>query len=215
MSIPLTFSWHEPVSAPFLEPMEPREFVDGEWRPKHPDSPPDYYPYRDGHEFIDGEWVEKHMSVESDYISLKLGSAMLQHALASKAGRVQGSKCGFQCFPDDPKRIRLPDVTFIRANRVTADVYSSGNCPVVPDIAAEVISPNDEAEALAVKVHQYLVAGVQLVWLIYPKPKAIWVLRSNGTGGWLSGSALLSGEDILPGFTIALETLFAKDVTTP
>ena len=44
------------------------EFVDGQWRPKHPDAPPDKYLYREGHEFVDGAWVEKHMSVESDHV---------------------------------------------------------------------------------------------------------------------------------------------------
>jgi Uma2 family endonuclease len=151
------------------------------------------------------------MSVESDYIGLKLASAMLRHVEPTKAGRVQGPDCGFQCFRDDPKRIRFPDATFIKASRVTAEVRKAGNCPIAPDVAAEVISPNDLAQELSVKVHQYLAAGVQLIWLVFPRTRAVWVLRANGTGAWLAGSESLGGEEVMPGFAISLDTLFAEE----
>lgn len=212
MNAPLSIDWTGPVSIPALEGPERCEFVDGEWRPKHPPSPPNRYLYRRGHEFVDGQWVEQPMSVESDYFGLKLGSAMLQHALATKAGRVEGSTCGYQCFSDDVRRIRLPDASFIRAERLTPEIKRAGNCPIAPDIAAEVISPNDGADELATKAHEYLRAGVQLVWLIFPKPRAVWILRANGTAHWLCGdSAVLTGEEVLPGFSISLDTLFADD----
>jgi Uma2 family endonuclease len=211
MNMPLTLpSLPDPVVGPF-EVKEGYEFVDGRWRPKHPDHPPDYYPYRDGHEFVDGQWVEQHMSVRSDSVSVNLVTSLITYARQRKAGRVQGSKAGYQCFPDDPRRVRLPDASFIAAARVTQAVRDAGNCPIAPDFAAEVVSPNDEATGLNRKVHEYFAAGVRLLWLIFPDNRSVWVLRSNGTGGWAIGSGELSGEEVMPGFNMSLDALFAED----
>ena len=211
MNMPLTLPGPAPTEFPPSRNMEGCEFVDGDWRPRHPDNPPNHYPYRDNHEFVDGEWVELHMSMRSDYVGGTLFAALRDYTRRTKAGRAQNCKCGYQCFPDDPRRVRLPDASFIVAARVTQEVRDAGNCPIAPDFAAEVISPNDEASALNRKVHEYLAAGVRLVWLVYPETKSVWVLRANGTGVWFRGAGELSGDDLMPGFTITLDTLFAED----
>jgi Uma2 family endonuclease len=125
-------------------------------------------------------------------------------------GVCQWSDAAYQCFPNAPKQIRKPDVWFIRAERMTKEVWDSGNSPIAPDFAAEVISPNDEAEDVNRKVHEYLSVGVRLIWVIYPQTKTAWVFRANGTGSWLTGSAELDGEDVIPGFKVALDSLFPK-----
>ena len=50
-----------------------------------------------------------------------------------------------------------------------------------------------------------------MIWLVYPDTKSAWILRANGSGAWFAGTGELSGEDIIPGFTITLDTLFAED----
>jgi Uma2 family endonuclease len=211
MNMPLTLPGPHPADVPVPDDIDGCEFVDGRWQPKHPDHPPDYYPYRDGHEFVDGQWVEQHMSMRSDLVGINLGAALRDYSRRTKAGRVQSSKAGYQCFPDDPRRVRLPDPSFIAAARVTQEVRDAGNCPIAPDFAAEVVSPNDEATALNRKVHEYLAVRVRLLWLIFPESRSVWVLRSNGAGAWVAGTGELSGEEVMPGFTISLDTLFAED----
>ena len=211
MNMPLTLPRPEAEEAIPPDDVEGCEFVDGEWREKHSDTPPNYYPYRDNHEFVDGEWVELKMSVRSDYVGGTLYAALRDYTRRSKAGRAQNSKCGYQCFPDDPRRIRIPDASFIVAARVTDDVRDAGNCPIAPDFAGEVISPNDDATVVNRKVHEYFSAGVRLVWLVYPATKSVWVMRANGTGNWFAGAGEIAGEDVMPGFQISLETLFAED----
>lgn len=211
MNMPLTLPGPHPADVPVPDDIDGCEFVDGRWQPKHPDHPPDYYPYRDGHEFVDGQWVEQHMSMRSDLVGGNLFSALLGHVRQTKAGRVQNSKAGYQCFRDDPRRVRLPDASFIAAARVTQEVRDAGNCPIAPDFAAEIVSPNDEAPALNRKAHESFAAGVRLLWLVYPETRSVWVLRGNGSGAWVIGAGDLSGEDVIPGFTITLDTLFAEE----
>jgi Uma2 family endonuclease len=192
------------------EDVEGSEFVDGQWRPKHPAVWVDREHDRHGAEFVDGEWREKTVSVQADAVIVNLLTALRSHARAAKSGRVQGPECGYQCFPDDPRRVRKPDASFIAAGRLAADQLQ-GNARIAPDMAAEVTSPNDNLQELNRKVTEYLAVGVKHIWLIFPLTRTVWVLRADGTGGWVAGSGQLSGEGVIPNFALALDSLFAED----
>jgi Uma2 family endonuclease len=65
--------------------------------------------------------------------------------------------------------VRRPDVAYIRANRLQNVDLEQVPLPFGPDIAIEIVSKNDRADDLLLKVSQYLHAGAQAVWLLYPK----------------------------------------------
>ncbi|MGH9328786.1 MAG: Uma2 family endonuclease [Terriglobia bacterium] len=65
--------------------------------------------------------------------------------------------------------VRRPDVVFIRAERLTGMDLDQSPFPVAPDLAIEIVSKNDRADDLMIKVSQYLRAGAEAVWLLYPK----------------------------------------------
>ena len=48
-----------------------------------------------------------------------------------------------------------------------------------PDLAVEVISPNDLATEIDQKVAEYLGAGVPLVWVVHPEARAVRVHRAS------------------------------------
>jgi Uma2 family endonuclease len=64
--------------------------------------------------------------------------------------------------------VRRPDVAFIRANRVKGIDLDQSPFPVAPDLVIEIVSKNDRADDLMLKVSQYLEAGAKAVWLMYP-----------------------------------------------
>lgn len=64
--------------------------------------------------------------------------------------------------------VRRPDVAFIRNQRLEGIDLDRIPLLVAPDIAIEIVSKNDRADDLILKVQQYLQAGVQGVWLLYP-----------------------------------------------
>jgi Uma2 family endonuclease len=86
---------------------------------------------------------------------------------ARKLGRVI-SEMDFQLGEDT---IRRPDVAFISAARLEGADLERVPLPVAPDLVIEIVSPNDRAADLLVKVFQYRAAGSKAVWLFYPNTR--------------------------------------------
>ena len=82
---------------------------------------------------------------------------------------------------------------------------------MVPDLAVEVVSPTDRAEAGLDKVREYFEAGVQLVWVIYPKLRVVHVFESFTRIRVLTRADDLDGGALLPGFRLPLATLFEDE----
>lgn len=110
--------------------------------------------------------------------------------------------------PEDPDRVRRPDLSFISIDRLNPDNEPEGYCDVVPDLAVEVISPNDRAYEIAEKVDEYLRAGVKLVWVVMPPNRSIEVRRIDGSCDLLTEGDELSGEDVVPGLKCAVSDIF-------
>ncbi len=79
---------------------------------------------------------------------------------------------------------------------------------VVPDLAVEVVSPTDKADALLEKVEEYFLAGVLQVWVVYPRRRVVHVFESFTRISVIAEGQELNGGTILPGFRLPLSTLF-------
>src|SRR5262249_1904635 len=110
---------------------------------------------------------------------------------------------------DDPKRVRKPDGSFVRKGRLPGDRPPRGHVQIPPDLAFEVVSPNDLAEDVNAKVLEFLRAGVRLLWVLYPKTRCVQVFRQAGSASDLSEGEELGGGDVLPGFTCRVDEIFA------
>ncbi len=162
-----------------------------------------------GHyELIDGELKERNVRVLSSIVAVNMSTSLRVHCARSGAGDVLDSECGYRCFPWKPRRVRRADVSFIRAGRLTDEVISEGDCSIPPDLAVEVISPNDLASELNLKIEEYLRAGVRLVWVVDPEVRTVEVYRGDGTTQRLRENDRLSGEDVLVGFECQIASLF-------
>jgi Uma2 family endonuclease len=160
------------------------------------------------YELVDGNFVERNMSSLSSWVSGELHGLLRNHCRADDLGTTWPADNGFQCFPDAPGKVRKPDVSFIRRERFATDELSEGYIRIPPDLAVEVISPNDLAWEVEAKVEEYLRAGVPLVWVIDPHTRTVRVHRADGTAGRLRQEDDLSGEDVIPGFRCAVRDLF-------
>jgi Uma2 family endonuclease len=67
--------------------------------------------------------------------------------------------------------VRRPDVAFISKERLEGVDLDQSPLPVAPDLAIEIVSKNDRADDLMLKVSQYLEAGAKAVWLMYPNTR--------------------------------------------
>lgn len=126
---------------------------------------------------------------------------------------VGGVELGYRIpLAEDGNRNRIPDWSLVSYERWTKDRPHSltGNFrDVVPDIAAEVVSPTDPADELLVKVREYLRGGVRLVWVVYPAVREVHAYRPGAREVRVSfADDELDAGDVLPGFRAAVGPLF-------
>ena len=163
---------------------------------------------REGYELVNGVWVEKPMGTKSAIVGANLSFAVKGFVRAQKLGYVLGAEGTYRLFPNQPKLTRKPDVSFVLASRVKPGDIPDGDWKIYPDLAAEVVSPNDTADGLETKLDEYLRAGVRLVWVVYIPTRNVWAYRPDGTARLYRATDTLPGEDVLPGFTVPVAELF-------
>lgn len=168
-------------------------------------------------EIVNGELLERAMGWESEWIGVNLLGLLWSHCQQTQCGWVNGANAGYQCFrqavPDDPHRVRKPDVSFIARERLRREEMPTGHCDIVPDLVAEVISPNDLYYEVNEKVDEYLRAGVRLVWMLDPCTRSIRVHRADGSLQDLHVSDELTGELVVTGFRSTVRAIFDVPVT--
>jgi Uma2 family endonuclease len=176
-----------------------------------PYTPEDLLTMPDGHRYdlIDGNLVERGMGAEAGLIAAKIIQLLLEYVDANELGFVYSSECGYQIFPGRPKLVRFPDCSYIARGRLPDDRTPPGHIRVAPDLAVEVVSPNDTAYEVEQKIEEYLGAGVKLAWVVYPNTQRVWVVR-GGAVARLGVNDELSGSDVIPGFACRVAQLFAN-----
>jgi len=167
--------------------------------------------YRKGCEFVDGRWIEKNGSMFSDRVGLNLIGALIEYVRPRRLGRVQGPLCGYRCFPNEALRVRVPDVSFVTVSRFAQVSPDQAQLYIPPDFIAEIICEHDLAEFLEEKIQDFLSVGTKLVWTVFPRQRLVMVRRPNDRIMDIARNGELTCGDIIPGFTISLDTLFADD----
>ena len=125
----------------------------------------------------------------------------------TRLGFVYDSSTGFR-LPSGA--VRSPDVAWVSADRRNALTSEQRRkfMPLCPDFLIELVSESDSQKATEDKLTEYMANGCQLGWLINPKTQTVKAYRANGSIDVLDGfDKTLSGEDVLPGFTLALTLL--------
>src|SRR4051812_38835109 len=165
-------------------------------------------PDEKNYELVDGHLVERNMSALSSWVAGRLYRHLDTHVDEQQLGWAFPEGTGYQCFPAAPDKVRKPDVSFIRSDRFPADAWTEGYLSIPPDLAVEVISPNDLAWEVDQKVAEYFGVGVPLVWVVHPEARAVRVHRVAGPVSWLREQDQLEGENILPGFHCRVSAIF-------
>lgn len=157
------------------------------------------------YEIVAGQPEEKEMGgARHGGVGTRLAAELWMHVKTHKLGGVYGPDTTFQIGKNE----RLPDVSFVAAARIPADGEPEGIWPIPPDLAVEIISPNDLYEKINSKVREYFMAGVGQVWLISPEHKTVTIHQSPTQAEILSEADELIGDDILSGFHCPLSELF-------
>jgi Uma2 family endonuclease len=80
--------------------------------------------------------------------------------------------------------------------------------PIPPDLAVEVVSPNDHYSRVQGKVREYLRVGVRMIWVVDPQDSSVTVYRSQRQVQILFENDVLDGEEVVPGFSCPVAQLF-------
>jgi Uma2 family endonuclease len=157
----------------------------------------------DGYELVDGELVEVKMGARSSWVGGQLIGLLSPFCGKNALGWVWPADLVYRCFANR-RTARKPDVSFIRRGRLPNEELPEGDLGLAPDLAVEVVSPNDTVYELDTKVEEYLAAGVRLVWVINPNSRLAVIHRLDGTMTKVRQDQELSGEDVVQGFRCVL-----------
>jgi Uma2 family endonuclease len=127
------------------------------------------------------------------------------------AGRLVSGEAGIRfSLPDDREQTRGIDAGYLSVEQVARLGASSGNEYIaeVPALVAEVISPSESSEYIEEKVADLLAGGARLVWLLFPKTRSVRICLPDGSMRMVGADGTLTGGEVLPGFSVALTSLF-------
>jgi Uma2 family endonuclease len=136
-----------------------------------------------------------------------VGDSLRGHVKAQQLGRVFTSEIGY-LLTSDPETVRVPDVAFLSRARLQEAGDVPGFFPGSPDLVVEVISPNDRYGDVDQKIAESLEHGARLVFEVNPRRKTVDVHRPGQPIRVLSVNDVLDGEDVVPGWSMAVRDLF-------
>ena len=160
------------------------------------------------------EWVNGHTEIKEmagarhGHTGARLLARMLLHAEENGLGAVYGPDTTFTIGA----RERMPDVSFVAAARIPPEGDPVGIWTIAPDLAVEIVSPNDLAEETETKIQAYFAAGVQQVWQVWPHNQTVKVHDSPTESTLLQAGDELTSPALLPGFRCPVATLFQAPV---
>jgi Uma2 family endonuclease len=141
--------------------------------------------------------------VASTNLVLMLGIHVRSHAL----GRVFADAIGYELMRL-PHTVRVPDVSFVRAERLPPDGIGPGLLKFAPDLAVEVLSPSETASELEEKLDDYLVSGTPLIWVVDPIRRTVMIVSADAPVRWLHEGDMLDAGSVIPGFACAVSDIF-------
>jgi Uma2 family endonuclease len=132
-----------------------------------------------------------------------LGAYLDQHPI----GEISIAEGGFHAGPEES--LYCPDLAYVsntRLDQAPLDEFY----PFAPDVAVEVWSPDNTEAEMEQKAANYLAHGARRVWLLRPQDRTVRVHRSDAPVQTLQKDDLLTGDDILPGFSVRVRDLFPE-----
>jgi Uma2 family endonuclease len=134
----------------------------------------------------------------------KAGRRLGNFVDANDRGTVTSNDTGF-ITERGPDSVRGADIAFWSSERLP--VVPVGYIGIAPDMLVEVLSPSNSSKLIRGKLKEYFAGGVRMVWVIAPEDRTLTIYRTPDEGRVLHETAMVTGEDVLPGFTCRVSEL--------
>ena len=174
------------------------------WRPRRPPDPASRRPFPrlttcSTKSSTARSWKKTIGAFETEIASI-LAGFLAPFVRANRLGKVLNEML-FRIDPGTDLQ-RRPDVAFVSHDRWPRDRPAPREAAwdVVPDLAVEVVNPSSSANEVIDKLHEYFQAGVQQVWLVYPRRSEIYVYEAPTRVRILGRGDELDGEASFPDF---------------
>jgi Uma2 family endonuclease len=160
------------------------------------------------YELVEGEIRKMSPAgIEHGLVGGQLAGLLSQHVILNKLGGILTAEPGFR-LSTEPDTVRVPDIAFIRSDRLRRRPRRDTFWPGAPDLAIEIVSPNDTAPEVEEKATAWLDAGTAMVWVINPARRTVTVHRSETETQTLTEKDDLDGQDVVPGFRCRVSEIF-------
>jgi Uma2 family endonuclease len=140
-------------------------------------------PDGDRYELVHGNLVERKKGAEQSWVAGRIHPRLDAFIEPHGLGWAFPDGTSYQSFPDDSEEVRKPDALFVARARFPDETSPRGHCRVAPDLAVKVVSPRD---------------------LYYEVDENVEYLNDSG---------IVSGNDVLPGFTCRVGEFFSPRTT--
>lgn len=140
-------------------------------------------------------------------IILNITTPLDRHVRENGLGLMFAAETGFK-ISGNPDTVRAPDAAFVRRERVEEVGEVEGYWPGAPDLAVEVVSPNDSYTEVAEKVATWPAHGTRMVIVVDPRRRAVAIHRPPAQVRHLTIDDTIDGEDVVPGWRLAVRDLF-------
>jgi Uma2 family endonuclease len=144
---------------------------------------------------------------EHGSLTVRLTWPLAQHVNTHDLGVVTAAETGY-LLATDPDTVMAPDIGFVRKERVDQAGKVKGYWPGVPDLAVEVISPNDTYTEVEEKAVEWLSAGCPMVLLLNPRRRTATLYRSPHQIELFSEGETLDLGGVVTGFSMGVNDIF-------
>lgn len=145
---------------------------------------------------------------EHGIVAMRLGMSLAEHVRANDLGFAFAGEIGFH-LRSEPDTVRAPDAGFVSQARVeAAGGIPTGFWPGPPDLAIEVVSPNDRRSQVEGKALDWLASGARAVVVLDPPLRTATVYRARNDIRVLTAGEQLELSDVVPGWSARVGDLF-------
>ena len=158
-------------------------------------------------ELVNGTLVEKTLGLQEASIATNLSGELFIWNKRTDLGVLSGADSTLRMTGGN---VRLPDVCFFARSRLPNGLLPREAVPTLaPDLAVEVLSESNTPAEIAQKLVEYFASGTRLAWIVDPDARTVAVHHGPGEPTRVLAAAdTLDGEDVLPGFALAVADLF-------
>lgn len=144
---------------------------------------------------------------EHGVITNHLSSLLTDVVNRASLGVVLGAETGF-VLARNPDTVLGPDVSFVSRSKIERIGIPTSFFPEAPDLAVEVVSPNDRVSEVEAKAADWLNGGTRLLWIVSPRSRTVTVYQSLQQIAVLTENDRLEGGAVVPGFSCRVGDLF-------